>query len=591
MIKIQKPQIGGSYISYVKVRAPFLLLFLVFLVLGVYYPSIFGEINSVDDRALVTRLLNLGPIDLWKTFFPQGGRYYFRPLVQISFYLDQALFFCQPQILHLENILIHCLNTLLVFFLARRLLYRSRQEGDGIIPLLAALFFGLHPLCTEPVNWISGRTDLLATFFVLLAFHVLVSNGSHFKWWRQILSALFLLLGLLSKEVAAGMFLLVIVALLWPESPIYVLGWKDRITRSLPFAGATVAYTWMRFGVHVARDRGLVSALQGAHGATGIPYIVKAKGMITALGFYAKKILWPFPLNFAIVEINRVFYFALGILTLMVFIWLIWRKRNAVTYFLLWVIIFVLPALFVAANRMAWTPLAERYLYTSLGGLSIAIGIVLSRAKKHIHRAAFAVCLLVVFFGWQTASRNVVWQKNLTLFEDVVKKSPRFAPGHNEYAIALLSEGRQEEARRHFELASTLAGVASYRALAKANYAGLTSSRSFEEVVESYLDSGNLPRKLRKSFLRKLARDLDNRLIKAHDETERLELLQKALEVQERLYRETKNPFHLYRKGQLYLGLGDKASARECFGLACKKSHDYYTRPACELYRKLSQVP
>ena len=69
------------------------------------------------------------------------------------------------------------------------------------------------------------------------------------------------------------------------------------------------------------------------------------------------------------------------------------------------------------------------------------------------------------------------------------------------------------------------------------------------------------------------------------------ELLQKALEVQERLYRETKNPFHLYRKGQLYLGLGDKASARECFGLACKKSHDYYTRPACELYRKLSQVP
>ncbi|MBW2126134.1 MAG: hypothetical protein JRH08_10630, partial [Deltaproteobacteria bacterium] len=82
----------------------------------------------------------------------------------------------------------------------------------------------------------------------------------------------------------------------------------------------------------------------------------------------------------------------------------------------------------------------------------------------------------------------------------------------------------QEEARRHFELASTLAGVAPYRALAKANYAGLTSSRSFEEVVKSYLNSGNLPRKLRKSFLRRLARDLDNRLIKAHDETERLEL-------------------------------------------------------------------
>ncbi|MBW2026945.1 MAG: hypothetical protein JRI90_16620 [Deltaproteobacteria bacterium] len=133
MGKIQKPQIGGSYI---KIRAPFLLLFLVFLVLGVYYPSIFGEINSVDDRALLTGLLNRGHIDLWRTFFPQGGRYYFRPLLGISFYLDQTLFLCQPEILHFENILIHCVNTLLVFFLVRRLLYRNKQQpfSSGFIP-------------------------------------------------------------------------------------------------------------------------------------------------------------------------------------------------------------------------------------------------------------------------------------------------------------------------------------------------------------------------------------------------------------------------------------------------------------------------
>ena len=66
------------------------------------------------------------------------------------------------------------------------------------------LVFGLHSLCTEPVNWVSGRYDLLATSFVLLAFYVLIGNANQFRWWKGILGAFFLLLGLLSKEVAAG---------------------------------------------------------------------------------------------------------------------------------------------------------------------------------------------------------------------------------------------------------------------------------------------------------------------------------------------------------------------------------------------------
>jgi len=56
------------------------------------------------------------------------------------------------------------------------------------------------------------------------------------------------------------------------------------------------------------------------------------------------------------------------------------------------------------------------------------------------------VVLILVSAGVVTAQRNVVWQDNLTLFEDTVKKSPGFAAARNELAIALNSKGRKEEA-------------------------------------------------------------------------------------------------------------------------------------------------
>ncbi len=43
-------------------------------------------------------------------------------------------------------------------------------------------------------------------------------------------------------------------------------------------------------------------------------------------------------------------------------------------------------------------------------------------------------------------TRNYVWQDNLTLFEDTVRKSPEFQTAKNDLAAALLEKGRKSEA-------------------------------------------------------------------------------------------------------------------------------------------------
>ena len=319
----------------------------------------------------------------------------------------------------------------------------------------------------------------------------------------------------------------------------------------------------------------------------GVSYLLKLRGMTTALGFYLKKLVWPFPLNFAIVDINRTAYLSLGILALGALIWMLLRKRGRVRFFMLWSIAFVLPALVVAVNRMAWTPLAERYLYTSLVGVSLAVGVLLTRAGKNAKKLTFLMGCLIVFFGWQTAMRNVVWQKNITLFADVVKQSPMFAPGHNEYGIALLASGRVEEAKKQFALASKLSGKSPFHALVAVNVAGFESRAVLEKSLTTNLNNIKLPRKTKIIFSKKLARDIRYRLLHTTDPIEKKELFRKGVEVQRQLHEATGDPFHLYREGQLHLALGEKSLARTCFDKVCKHSHDYYTKPACKMYKKL----
>ena len=132
-----------------------------------------------DDIQLISYPQRVG--DNPYAFFFVGGVYY-RPLIHLSMNFDYSIWHLNPVGYHITNVVLHTANSILVFFLCFYLfrfsfanLKDSPAELNNHIrviatSLLAAVLFALHPIHTESVAWISGRTDILTTFFFLLAF-------------------------------------------------------------------------------------------------------------------------------------------------------------------------------------------------------------------------------------------------------------------------------------------------------------------------------------------------------------------------------------------------------------------------------------
>ena len=144
---------------------PALLLALVTMAL--YWPATHHDfVNNYDDEFYVTSNvhvqngLTLESIK-WAFLNPVSANWH--PLTMLSHMLDCQLFGLKPWGHHLTSLLLHALNTVLVFLLLRSMtgaIWRS---------VLVAALFGVHPLHVESVAWIAERKDVLSTLFGLLA--------------------------------------------------------------------------------------------------------------------------------------------------------------------------------------------------------------------------------------------------------------------------------------------------------------------------------------------------------------------------------------------------------------------------------------
>lgn len=156
------------------------LLVLVFLL---HLPSLFNPffiddyvyIDTVSrlDAAALADLLTSSTMgeeasSVWWT--PSGALPFYRPLGELTFWVDHQLWKLGPAGYHLTNLLLHLLCTALVYQGARRL---SDMPGGA---LAAAGIFALHPVHTEAVAWISGRFDLLVSVAIL------ASVLAYFRW-------------------------------------------------------------------------------------------------------------------------------------------------------------------------------------------------------------------------------------------------------------------------------------------------------------------------------------------------------------------------------------------------------------------------
>jgi len=466
------------------------------LVLAVGLLSLAAYANSIragfvwDDRMLVLQdpvvhsFHNLGEV-FSQDFFartesplPYG---YYRPVTTLSYVLDYALSGKDPLVYHLTNVLLHGLSSALALLLLWRL---GLSEGAGFT---AAALFAVHPIHTESVAWIAGRTDLLA--FVLMISALLIhlaaqpqpppqmenptgrkhkkkrkprENGTKAGRHPVALTGLALVLfaaALLSKEMAA-------VLPLW-VALIHRLrlgqSWKRSARAAVPYFVVMLGYAVLRFALAAV-------AMPTTPGQHHLLYAVLT-APVTVLRYLGWMVV-PTGLS-AYVQNPYVtspadprFFVALAALALLVLLLLRYgrRHRTAATLAAMLAVSFlpILNFVRVASPPDMGNTMAERFCYLpSLPFIALAV-LLLSRWQLFRVRRARSI-VAVATTGLVAAGLGLTWQRNRdwhdekTLFEKTVRQVPDAPLPWTRLALAELRSGDLPAAQRSSNRASELA--------------------------------------------------------------------------------------------------------------------------------------
>jgi protein O-mannosyl-transferase len=424
-----------------------------FIAVSVYLPTL-NNTFIWDDIQLVTNPLTIR--DHPYSFLFGGGTYY-RPFLLLSMATDYGLWHLNPTGYHITNILLHAINSLLVF-LAGYLLMKKQDYVAGdrdpsnkspdqrmALPFVSAAIFALHPIHTESVAWISGRTDLLSTLFFLLAFISYLEYAKEKNAKGLVLSCLFFLFSLFSKENAIA-FVIVVFA----YGIITKIPWKRMALSQTALFAVIIIYFLFRHTVVIK----MLSASPGSANAffsSGISRSNFLPFLAGSSGYYFEKLVLPFNLNLMPeIPINPMYFF-ISLLPFVLGGFFYFSRLRLEFFMLTWILATLLPSLSIVFSQIA-APLGERYLYLPSVGFTMLSGLILTRIKN---RKVFWTIALSIFavFAVLTVDRLKVWENDTVLWEDTVRKNPISVAARTNYGRALLEGKEPEKAKKELLIA------------------------------------------------------------------------------------------------------------------------------------------
>jgi hypothetical protein len=351
-----------------------------------------------DDKIILSRQLvvfdSLRAVLVTPRNIPQFSPDYYRPLTVASFLLDRAIGGDQPFTYHLSVIAGHAGVSLLVLALVWILL--AGQLGGRVAAVVAAALFAVHPIHTESVAWIAGRSDVLATGFLLAALlaHLRLPRG----WSRAVSAGVLSLAALAAKETAISIIPLLVLSDLFALSDgreRWRAHWADYVA---------VAFAAM---LYLALRNASVGGIIG-ESIVASPVDRSLVDLVGAVGAYLIKLIWPAGLNAYIdtVPVDAMtLVITLAAVTVLVgvAVWAWLYQQRVVTFLILWLALTLAPSLAVVW-RIPEAPMAERYLYLPSVAFCLLCGVGVSLLWRHwmapgprwVNATTMAVIVVVV---------------------------------------------------------------------------------------------------------------------------------------------------------------------------------------------------
>jgi len=403
------------------------IIIISFSIFFVYFNSLFNPFIW-DDLYLIVKNPFIKNFKFFHFYFTKGifaGAFpykeikFYRPLQSLSYSIIYHISGLKPFSFHLFNILLHILNSILLFKILSEIFEKK-------IAFFSSLLFGIHPLNTEAITYISGTADPLFFFFCLLSI-IFFLRGKYF------LSYLFFVFSLLSKEMGliTPFYLLVILYGRGEEN-------KKNLKMIVPFFLIIILYVIFRFNFTNVSQK------------ISIHFKYRFLTSFKSFLYYLSLILSPYKLHMER-SLRWVLRFTdIGFLSgFFVFIFSIFlvfkfkRNRKFIFPYLLFLInFFTVSGILVQLNAN----FSEHFIYSGIIGILIYLPLLLKKFIKKEKIFTFLLCILCLIYGIRSILRNFDWKNPEKFFEKTGKEANYPKRVKDQLAFILLNKGNYKKA-------------------------------------------------------------------------------------------------------------------------------------------------
>ncbi len=481
------------------------LAIIAILTVSIYFPSLNNKfLNDWDDGVYVTNNTQIKSLHgdsisytLKKTFRSYTYGHY-HPLTMLSYCIEYNLSRLNPKTYHTTNLILHILNSFLVFALIWLLVRQS------LVAFITALLFALHPMHVETVAWIADRKDLLCSLFFIGAMctYVMYHQNQNKKYY--VFTFVLFVLALFSKAMAIT-FPIVLFAL------DYFMTGKFSIRNSkgkLPFFTLSLIFGYVSILAQKSNDaladldhiNFLEKIMFSSYSV--IMYVVNLFSFSNISAFY----------NYPLTENGKypvIFYVAPFLLIGL--IWLLLKvkeQKKLIRFgFAFFIITIALVLQIIPAGNVI---MADRYTYIPYIGLFFVIASFsnsLITNTKSKSTKPIVIAVLVIYLGaccYFTFNRTKIWKDSMTLWSDTIEKNPDAALPYSNRAALFVKQNQTEKAisdldhairiRPNYVTAHYNRGVAFMR-LGKFNEAvgdfSMVLQNNSRDIISVYMNRGD----------------------------------------------------------------------------------------------------
>ncbi len=431
---------------------------LLFFLLGflIYSPSLNGEFQF-DDHEYIVRNSDVHQLeDIGRIYnhFPVPTRF----IGLLSFAVNYQLHGTSVLGYHLTNVVIHIINTFLVYKLVTllsacvRCPARREEGGSPGLALIVAMLFLVHPVQTQAVSYITQRFTSLATLFYLAAMWSwltawLKPAGALRKGWLAT-SIICGGLAMMTKQIALTLPIMMLI------SYYAFFGNKSNTTNS---RAAIVMWCGCVLGI------GMIPAMYGfriseiignqiashSHVGDTITSLNYLWTQPTVIWTYIRLLIipWGQNLDYDYPVVSELWHWPtwlaiVGILTLLSLAAVYRSRRPVMAFGIFWFFVTllvessVIPIRHVIFEHRMYLPSIGFFMVMSDG-----IWMLLGDRRGRMAVTAGLIGVLSIL----TIQRNQVWRSEIKLWQDVVQKSPDKHRGYLNLGRAYLKQGQDRQ--------------------------------------------------------------------------------------------------------------------------------------------------